>query len=88
MLNDIGVLKRCAVGMYRYRVCGKLSYWDATLSELYACEVPLIYEAVTSDVRGSGVAGGGGGGGGAKGALAPPFSRENATRVLCTIINY
>ena len=27
-------------------------------------------------------------GGGAKGALAPPFSRENATRVLCTMINY
>ena len=28
-------------------------------------------------------------GGGAKGALAPPpFSRENATRVLCTVTNY
>ena len=25
---------------------------------------------------------------GGKGALAPPFSRENATRVLCTMINY
>ena len=25
---------------------------------------------------------------GGTGALAPPFSRENATRVLCTMINY
>ena len=55
-LYNMGVLKDVvdtqSDGMYRYRVCGKISYGDATLSDLYANEVPIMYESISSDVRG------------------------------------
>ena len=54
MLKDNGVLKDMdSIGMYRYRVCGKLlSYGDATLTKVYASEVPILYEDISCDVRG------------------------------------
>ena len=54
ILYKMGVLKDVVDtdGMYRYRVCGKISYGDATLSDLYANEVPIMYEGISSDVRG------------------------------------
>ena len=54
-LYNMGVLKDVVDtdGMYRYRVCGKISYGPATLSDLYASEVPIKYESiyVRGDVR-------------------------------------
>lgn len=53
VLNKLGLIKDVVLSdVFHYRVRGKLTYGFATISEVYASEVPSIFEAIGSEVRG------------------------------------
>ena len=53
ILNKLGLIKEVIQSSsFHYRVCGKLTYGFATINEVYAAEVPAIFEAIGSEVRG------------------------------------
>ena len=53
VLNKLGLIKDVVLSqMFHYRLSGKLTYGSTTITEVYAAEVPNIFEAIGSEVRG------------------------------------